>query len=120
VTGKLPARKASWCAGRQPAENESEVCPDSQEGQRHCPGLGQDMVNFHWNPGRGTFGWADSTWPHRAGYSIPCAVMLGSGGGELGSRNSLAARERAAPLMEGGSVGCVVCVVFSPYLWRNG
>jgi len=48
-----------------------------------CPGFGQDRVNFHQNPGRGTAGWAEPTptWPNGAGYSIPCAVMLGSGGG---------------------------------------
>jgi len=56
-----------------------------------CPGFGQDRVNFHRNPGRDTAGRADPTWPNRAGYSIPCAVMLGSGGGELGGGNSLAA-----------------------------
>jgi len=63
--------------------------------QSNCPGFGQDRVNFHRTPGRGTAGWADPTptWPNRAGYSIPCAVMLGSGGGELGGRNSLAAWE---------------------------
>ena len=54
-----------------------------------CPGFGQDRVNFHWNPGRGTAGHADPTWPNRAGCSIPCALMLGSGGGG----NTLAARE---------------------------
>jgi len=32
------------------------------------------------NPGRDTAGRADPTWRNRAGYSIPCAVMLGSGG----------------------------------------
>jgi len=54
-----------------------------------CPGFGQDRVNFHRNPGRGTAGWADPTptWPNKAGYSIPCAVMLGSGGGERGGGN---------------------------------
>jgi len=57
-----------------------------------CPGFGQDRVNFHWNRGRDTAGWADPTWPNRAGYSIPCAAMLGSGEGELGGGNSLAAR----------------------------
>jgi len=61
-----------------------------------CPGFGQNRVNFHWTPGRGTGGWADPTWPNRAGYSIPCAVMLASGGGELGGGNSLAAREDSA------------------------
>jgi len=46
-----------------------------------CPGFSQNRVNFHWNPGRGTARWADSTWPNRTGYSIPCAIMLGSSGG---------------------------------------
>jgi len=50
---------------------------------RLCPGFDQDRVNFHRNPGRSTARKADPTWPNRAGYSIPCAVMLGSGGGEL-------------------------------------
>jgi len=51
--------------------------------QRLCPGFGQDRVNFHRTPGRGTAGTADPTptWPNRAGYSIPCDVMLRSGGG---------------------------------------
>jgi len=64
----------------------------------HCPGLDQDRVNFHRNPGRGTAGWADPTWPTRTGCSIPCAIMLGSGGVELGGEDSLAARERVAPV----------------------
>jgi len=51
---------------------------------KHCPGFGQDRVNFHRNPGRGTAGRADPTWPNRAGYSIPCAIMLGSGWGRVG------------------------------------
>jgi len=77
-----------------------------------CPGFGQDRVNFHWNPGRGTAGRADPTWTNRAGYSIPCAVMLGSGGGELGGGNSFAARECVAAVVgESGSVGRAVCVV---------
>jgi len=58
-----------------------------------CPGFGQGRVNFHRTPGRGTAGRAYPTWPNRARYSIPCAVMLGSGGGELGGGNSLAALE---------------------------
>jgi len=63
--------------------------PGSSAQKRHgpvrvsCPGFGQDRVNFHQiqegNPGR------DTTWPNRAGYSIPCAVMLGSGGGGGGA-----------------------------------
>ena len=50
-----------------------------------CPGFGQDRVNFHQNPGREKAGRADPTWPNRRGYSIPCAVMLGSDRGELGA-----------------------------------
>jgi len=46
-----------------------------------CPGFGQNRVNIHRNPGRGTAGWVDPTWQNRAGYSIPCAVMLSSSGG---------------------------------------
>ena len=61
-----------------------------------CPGFGQDRVNFLQEPGRNTAGRADPTWPNRAGYSIPHAVMLGSGGGELGSGKGLAAWEHAA------------------------
>jgi len=72
----------------------------------YCPGFGQDRVNFHQHPGRGIAGWAGPTptWPNRARYSIPCAVTLGSGGGgaAAGGRrggNSLAAWERAAPVL---------------------
>jgi len=84
-----------------------------------CAGFGQDRTNFHWNPGRDTAGRADPTWPNRAGYSIPCAVMLGSGWGELGSGNSLAAREHvAAAVGESCSLRCAVCAVYSPYLYR--
>ena len=67
----------------------------------YCPGFGQDRVNFHRNPGRDTAGRAHPTWPDRAGYSIPCAIMLGSCGGEQGGGNSLAARERAAAVQSG-------------------
>ena len=68
------------------------------------PGFGQDRVNFHQNPGRGTAGQADPTWPNRAGYSIPCAVTLGSGGGELSGQNSLVAwghGRRSGPVRSG-------------------
>jgi len=84
-----------------------------------CPGFGQDRVNFHQNPRRGTAGRADPTWPNRAGYSIPCAVMLGSGWGELGGGNSLTARGRAAAAGgESCSLHSAVCVVYSLYLYR--
>jgi len=81
-----------------------------------CPGFGQDRVNFHRNPGRGTAGWADPTptWPNRTGYSIPCAVMRGSGGEELGSGNSLAAQERGCRSSWGERLSglCGLCCVF--------
>jgi len=82
-----------------------------------CPGFSQDRVSFHQNPGRGTTGWADPTptWPNRAGYSIPCAVMLGSGGGGA-ARRELARGSRACgagPVRENGSVGsCGLFCVF--------
>ena len=56
---------------------------------------------------RDTAGRADPTW----GYSIPCAVMVGSGGGELGGGNSLAARESAAAVWSGKAVLWVVWFV---------
>ena len=37
---------------------------------------------------------ADPTWPNRARRSIPCAIMLGSSGGELGSGKAVVAWER--------------------------
>jgi len=74
-----------------------------------CSGFSQDRVSFLQNPGSGTAGRADPTWPNRAGYSIPCAVMLGSGGGELGSGNSLAARECAAAVRERAALFCGLC-----------
>jgi len=91
-----------------------------------CPELGQDRVNFHQNPGRGTVGWTGPTptWPNRAGYSIPCAVMLGSGGGwGWCGGNSLTARERVAPVVFGRAtlwlvwfVSCFLlfCIVIVP------
>ena len=80
-----------------------------------CPGFGQDRVNFHRTPGRGKAGRADPTWPNRAAYSIPCAVTLGSGGGELGGGNSLVTRECTAVVVESGSLSglCGLCCVFS-------
>ena len=61
-----------------------------------CPGFGQDRVNFHRTPGRGTAGRADPTWPNRARYSIPCALTLGFGGGEqaAGTQSRLGRAQR--------------------------
>ena len=79
-----------------------------------CPGFGQDRGNFHQNPGRGTAGWADPTptCPNRAGYSIPCAIILGSGGV---ARRQLS---RGSGVGGGGRGGrlcglCGLCRVFS-------
>jgi len=95
--------------------NSSCTCIRGRNGQGCCPGFGQDRVNFHRNPGRDTAGQADPTGPNRAGYSIPCAVMLGSGGGERGGGNSLAARERGhrSGLGERLCGSCSLCCVFS-------
>jgi len=51
----------------------------------HCPGFGQDRVNFHRTPARGTAGGmgADPTRPNRARCSIPCDVTRGSDGGAV-------------------------------------
>ena len=79
-----------------------------------CPGFGQDRVNFHQNPGRDTAKRADPTWPNRAGYSIPCAIMLGSGWGEVGGSNSLATWEHVAAVGESCSLrSTVLFCVFS-------
>jgi len=90
-----------------------------------CPGFVQDRVNFHQNPGRGTAGWADPTptWPNRAGYSIPCAVTLGSGGGgsAAGTLSRLGStQQRVGPRERFCSAGSVlrVCFVYSPFLYR--
>jgi len=90
----------------------TRVCSD------RCPGFSQDRVNFHRTPGRGSGGRADPSWPNRAGCSMPWAITLGSGGGERGGGSSRLARERTAAVRESGSLGCAVCVVFSPHLYR--
>jgi len=82
-----------------------------------CPGFGQDRVNFHRNPGRGTAGRADPTptWPNRAGYSIPCAVMLGSSGGGCAAGTHSGSRGHSGgSVRESGSV-LLVCFVYSPF-----
>ena len=50
----------------------------SSPGFPECPGFGQDRVNFHQETGGTTVGQGDPNCPNRAGYSISCAVMLGS------------------------------------------
>jgi len=82
------------------------------------PGFGQDRVNFHQNPGRGTAGWADPTWPNRARYSIPCAITLGSGGGggAAGIHSWFGRAQRRCGPRE--RVCLWVYFVFSPYLYR--
>jgi len=88
-----------------------------------CPGFGQDRANFHQNPGRGTALRADPTWPNRARYSIPCAIMLGSGGGELGAGTHsllgecvVLVRSRRAALWVMRFVLCflLICIIVVP------
>ena len=92
------------------------VCSALQMFKCMCPGFGQDRVNFHQNPGKGTAGWADPTptWPNRAGYSIPCAVTLGSGAGGTHSRLGRA-QQQFGPREWVCSAGCFV---YSPFLYR--
>jgi len=80
-----------------------------------CPGFDQDRIDFHQNPGRGTAGRADPTWPNKAGHSIPCAIMLRSGWEEeLGGGISVTAQERAAATGgESFSLCSVLFCVFS-------
>jgi len=88
-------------------------------GLPHCPGFGQDRVNFDQNPERDIAGQADLTWPNRAGYSIPCAAMLGSGwGGSCGGGNSVTGSGVRAADSDRCSLCSAVCVVYSPYLYR--
>ena len=98
----------------------------------HCPGFGQDRVNFHRTPARGTAGGmgADPTRPNRARCSIPCDVTRGSDGGggaavtvtrgADGGSGAAVTRSwlgSAGPGPESRSV-MRVCVLFSPYLYR--
>jgi len=53
----------------------------------------------------------DPTWPNRAGYSIPFAVMQGSGVGEWGGGNSLVAWERTVSGESGSVVQFVLCIL---------
>jgi len=54
---------------------------------------------------------ADPTWPNRAGYSIPCAVMLGSGGGG-GAAGTHSRLRRAQQWFGPGESGCVLLALF--------
>jgi len=82
-----------------------------------CPGFSQDGVNFHQEPGGNTAGQADPTWPNRAGYSIPCAIMPGSGWGGAGQQELTCSLQRCRAARMALSVPAV-CVVYSPYLYR--
>jgi len=74
---------------------------------KRCPRFGQDRINFHRTPGRGTAGGADATWLNRAGYSIPYAVMLGSGGGRAWGRELT--RGSGARSVGPGELLCGLC-----------
>jgi len=79
-----------------------------------CPGFGQDRVNFHWTPGSGTAGGWGLTPPGQTEPGIPYHGGEGRRGG-----NSLAARERAAPVRserESLFLSCflLICIVVVP------
>ena len=87
-----------------------------------CPGFGQNRVNFHRNPGRGTAGRWGLTPPGQTEPGIPYRVTsrwvpVGWGGRRGG--DSLAARERAAPVRSeraGLFLSCflLICIVVVP------
>ena len=85
-----------------------------------CPGFGQDRVNFHRNPGRGTAGGWGLTPPGQTEPGIPYHVT--SRGVPVGG----AARREGTCGLGGRSVGPVsgerlsvrFVVVLSPYLYR--
>jgi len=102
----------------------TEICMSSYNTSKLavCPGFGQDKVNFHWTPGRGTAGGWGLTPPGQTEPGIPynVTVMLGSGGGGRRSRNSIVAWGGVAPVLFGRAAVWVVWFVveFSPYLYR--
>jgi len=63
------------------------------------------LVNFHQKPGGDTVGQADPNWPNRTGYSIPCAVMLGSGGVAGRGEGSCSSGALMAVALKGGVRG---------------
>ena len=99
-------------------QNASELALWNSSVEDTCPGFGQDRVNFHQTPGRGTAGRADPTWPNRARYSIPCAVTLGSRG--WGWRRELTRSSGvhgAGPVWDSGCLGrAICCCVFSLFV----
>jgi len=85
-----------------------------------CPGFGQDRVNFHRTPGRGTAGGWGLTPPGKTEPHIPYHVTSRwVPVGEQRGGTSLAAWWGAAPVLFGRAPVWVVrfVVVFSPYLY---
>jgi len=95
------------------------ICPGQMHvGECQCPGFGQDRVNFHRTPERGTAGGWGLTPPGQTEPGIPylvtsCWVPVG-GGGAAGTHSWLGSVRRWCGPRESGSV----FVVFSPYLYR--
>ena len=89
-----------------------------------CPGFGQDRVNFHQNPGRGTAGWAGPTptWPDRAGYSIAWASRCVPVGGAArrglirgsGACGAGPVRERGSVVRSVLSCFLLICIIVVP------
>jgi len=86
----------------------------------YCPGLGQDRVNFHRTPGRGTAGRADPTPPGQTEqgipYHVPSRWVPVGGSGVTGTHSWLGRAERRFGPGERGSV-LLVCSAYSPYLY---
>ena len=80
-----------------------------------CPGFGQDRANFHQKPGEDTSVWTDPNWPNKTGYSIPCAVMLGSGWGTGQRKINWGSGVRRAPDSESCSEHFAICFVYFSY-----
>ena len=85
-----------------------------------CPGFGQDRVNFLPDSRKGH---SRAAWPHLAKQSRVFHTMCRHAGfwwGGAGRReltHGLGAWHQSSP-GERGSVGCAICVVFSPYLYH--
>jgi len=86
-----------------------------------CPGFGQDRVNFHRTPGRGTAGGWGLTPPGQTEPGIPYHVPSHwvPVGGAARRELSLVARERAAPVRServGLFLSCflLICTVVVP------
>ena len=73
-----------------------------------CPGFGQDRVNFHQNPGRGTAG---TGWPHLAKQSRAFHTMCHHAGFRWGGSWVAGTHSRLGSVQQRGSGRAVLWVV---------